>query len=54
MSFGLNWGVAYDLPNTTWILNHLHGFAKRPIPVAVWHRRSRRSLYKEIENVVDK
>ncbi|XP_037808476.1 uncharacterized protein LOC119601550 [Lucilia sericata] len=53
MSFGLNWGVAYDLPNTTWILNHLHGFAKRPIPVAVWHRRSRRSLYKEIENVVD-
>ncbi|KAI8121760.1 hypothetical protein CVS40_7244 [Lucilia cuprina] len=53
MSFGLNWGVAYDLPNTTWILNHLHGFAKRPIPVAVWHRRSKRSLYKEIENVVN-
>ncbi|KAM7360661.1 uncharacterized protein ACRADG_006751 [Cochliomyia hominivorax] len=53
MSFGLNWGVAYDLPNNTWILNHLHGFSKRPIPVAVWHRRSRRSLYKEIENVVD-
>ncbi|XP_073820077.1 uncharacterized protein [Musca autumnalis] len=53
MSFGLNWGVAYDLPNTTWILNNLHGFAKRPIPVAMWHRRSRRALYSEIEKFVD-
>uniref|UniRef100_A0A1A9VCY1 Uncharacterized protein n=1 Tax=Glossina austeni TaxID=7395 RepID=A0A1A9VCY1_GLOAU len=53
MSFGLNWGVAYDLPNTTWILNHLHGFGKHPAPLAAWHRRSRRNLYKEIEIVMD-
>ncbi|XP_061400293.1 uncharacterized protein LOC133336016 [Musca vetustissima] len=53
MSFGLNWGVAYDLPNSSWILNHLHGFAKRPIPVAMWHRRSRRTLYSEIEKFVE-
>uniref|UniRef100_A0A1A9WLQ1 Uncharacterized protein n=1 Tax=Glossina brevipalpis TaxID=37001 RepID=A0A1A9WLQ1_9MUSC len=53
MSFGLNWGVAYDLPNATWILNHLHGFAKHPIPLAAWHRRSRRNLYKEIETLMD-
>ncbi|XP_075164471.1 uncharacterized protein LOC142237033 isoform X1 [Haematobia irritans] len=53
MAFGLNWGVAYDLPNTTWILHHLHGFAKRPIPTAMWHRRSRRALYKEVEHFID-
>ncbi|KAI9580248.1 hypothetical protein GQX74_000241 [Glossina fuscipes] len=53
MSFGLNWGVAYDLPNTTWILNHLRGFGKHPAPLATWHRRNRRNLYKEIEIVMD-
>uniref|UniRef100_A0A1A9ZCJ1 Uncharacterized protein n=1 Tax=Glossina pallidipes TaxID=7398 RepID=A0A1A9ZCJ1_GLOPL len=53
MSFGLNWGVAYDLPNTTWILNHLHGFGKHPAPLAALHRRYRRNLYKEIEIVMD-
>jgi len=53
-SFGLNWGVAYDLPNTTWVLQHLHGFATHPVAPAVLRRRSRSAIYRQIEAVVDK
>uniref|UniRef100_B3P735 GG12344 n=1 Tax=Drosophila erecta TaxID=7220 RepID=B3P735_DROER len=52
-SFGLNWGVAYDLPNTTWVLQHLHGFATHPVAPAVLRRRSRSAIYRQIESVVD-
>ncbi|XP_055389282.1 uncharacterized protein LOC129618511 [Condylostylus longicornis] len=31
MSFGLNWGLAYDLPNSTWILNKFQKFKKHRI-----------------------
>ncbi|XP_034130225.1 uncharacterized protein LOC117585069 isoform X3 [Drosophila guanche] len=52
-SFGINWGTAYDLPNTTWVLQHLHGFATHPVAPAVLRRRSRRFIYQKIETIVD-
>ncbi|KAM8705717.1 hypothetical protein ACLKA7_010077 [Drosophila subpalustris] len=52
-SFGLNWGVAYDLPNNTWILQSLHGFSRRPVTPAVLRRRTRNVIYRDIEAIVD-
>ncbi|XP_036333927.1 acetylcholine receptor subunit alpha-like 1 isoform X5 [Rhagoletis pomonella] len=52
MSYGLNWGVSYDLPNATWVLNQLHGLTRRPTPMAVVHRRSKRALYERIGEAV--
>ncbi|XP_033241716.1 uncharacterized protein [Drosophila pseudoobscura] len=52
-SFGINWGVAYDLPNTTWVLQHLHGFSTHPVAPAVLRRRSRSMIYQKIETIVD-
>ncbi|KAI8044067.1 hypothetical protein M5D96_000217, partial [Drosophila gunungcola] len=52
-SFGLNWGVAYDLPNTSWVLQHLHGFSTHPVAPAILRRRSRSAIYRNIETVVD-
>lgn len=69
MSYGLNWGVAYDLPNTTWALSQLHGSSsnQHPYPDVIEHlssssipdwqpslRRSQRALYQEIEYIADK
>ncbi|XP_012162755.1 uncharacterized protein LOC101454665 [Ceratitis capitata] len=53
MSFGINWGLAYDLPNATWVLNQLHGLYRRPLPMAVHHRRSKRAIYERIGEAVD-
>ncbi|XP_044314578.1 uncharacterized protein LOC108037844 isoform X1 [Drosophila rhopaloa] len=52
-SFGLNWGVAYDLPNTSWVLQSLHGFSTHPVAPAVLRRRSRSAIYQKIETIVD-
>ncbi|KAH8360047.1 hypothetical protein KR093_010250 [Drosophila rubida] len=52
-SFGLNWGVAYDLPNNTWILQSLHGFSQRPVAAAILRRRTRNAIYQDIETIVD-
>ncbi|XP_064554839.1 uncharacterized protein LOC135439902 [Drosophila montana] len=52
-SFGLNWGVAYDLPNNTWILESLHGLSRRPTTAAVLRRRTRSAIYQDIEAIVD-
>ncbi|XP_044573246.1 uncharacterized protein LOC6503406 isoform X2 [Drosophila ananassae] len=52
-SFGLNWGTAYDLPNTSWVLQNLHGFSTHPVAPAVLRRRSRRALYQRIETIID-
>lgn len=69
MSYGLNWGVAYDLPNATWALNYLHDSSniQYPHPDVIEHlststtpdwqqnlRRSQRSVYQEIEYIVNK
>ncbi|XP_043071125.1 uncharacterized protein LOC6563888 [Drosophila grimshawi] len=52
-AFGLNWGVAYDLPNNTWVLQSLHGFSQHPISVAFLRRRTRSAIYQDIEAIVD-
>ncbi|XP_030376311.1 uncharacterized protein LOC115625411 [Scaptodrosophila lebanonensis] len=49
LSFGLNWGVAYDLPNVTWVLHHLHGFRSKKAGVIQIKRRHRRDLYGQLE-----
>ncbi|XP_029409136.2 uncharacterized protein LOC105232960 [Bactrocera dorsalis] len=53
MSFGLNFGMGYDLPNATWVLNQLHGLSRRPVPMAVHHRRSKRAIYERIAEAVN-
>ncbi|XP_050341033.1 uncharacterized protein LOC126767620 [Bactrocera neohumeralis] len=53
MSFGLNFGIGYDLPNATWVLNQLHGLSRRPLPMAVHHRRSKRAIYERIAEAVN-
>lgn len=48
----MNWGVAYDLPNETWILNQRE--RKRPLAKPVVLRRHRRDLYNRFETAIDK
>lgn len=50
MSWALNWGLAYDLPNETWIIQHRH--EKYPKPLV--QRRHRRDLYNRLEIAIDK
>lgn len=52
-TWSMNWGVAYDLPNETWILSTLQK-KRRPVPRPVVMRRQRRELYERLENAVDK
>lgn len=54
MSFGLNFGMGYDLPNATWVLNQLHGLSRRPMPMAMHHRRRKRAIYERIAEAVNK
>jgi len=55
MAYGLNWGVAYDLPNASWVLQHLHGFSSHNTGEGVvYRRRSRQIVFNEIENGVNK
>ncbi|XP_017844916.1 uncharacterized protein LOC108601527 [Drosophila busckii] len=55
LSFGLNWGIAYDLPNITWVLHNAHGWnIKRPFSaLAKIKRRHRRDLYGNLETMMD-
>lgn len=50
LSWALNWGLAYDLPNETWIIEHRH--EKFPKPLV--QRRHRRDLYNRLELAIDK
>lgn len=50
LSWALNWGLAYDLPNETWIIEHRH--EKYPKPLV--QRRHRRDLYSRLEIAIDK
>lgn len=52
LSWAVNWGVAYDLPNHAWVIQHAHGFAANLTKPAI-QRRSRRSFYEEVQSVVD-
>ncbi|KAG4065071.1 hypothetical protein HA402_007468 [Bradysia odoriphaga] len=49
LTYQLDWGVVYDLPNETWVIHQRH--YKQPRPVAL--RRNRRDLYGKLETVID-
>lgn len=53
ISWQLNWGIAYDLPNDTWIINERERQKHRRIlPKQLYQRRNRRELYRKLENAV--
>lgn len=52
LSWSINFGVAYDLPNQTWILNNNNKKPLMPKPVVL--RRHRRDLYSRLETVINK
>ncbi|XP_064554622.1 uncharacterized protein LOC135439761 isoform X1 [Drosophila montana] len=51
LSWAVNWGVAYNLPNRNWVIQHAHGFANLTKPMV--QRRSRRSFYDEMQSAFD-
>lgn len=50
-SWAINWGLAYDLPNETWILNQRN---RKPYPKPIVQRRHRRELFEKLEVAIDK
>lgn len=52
LSWSINFGVAYDLPNQTWVLNNSNRKPIMPKPVVL--RRHRRDLYSRLETVINK
>lgn len=57
LSMGLNWGIAYDLPNTTWVLQSAHGFGPKDqehIVSPQIKRRHRRDLYGKMETLISR
>lgn len=50
MSWALNWGLAYELGNSSFLIEHLH--EKFPKPLV--QRRHRRDLYSRLEIAMDK
>lgn len=53
LSMGLNWGIAYDLPNSTWVLEHAKGFGSKDDNGAQIKRRHRRDLYGKLETLMN-
>nr|NP_651260.3 uncharacterized protein Dmel_CG5768, isoform C [Drosophila melanogaster]AAF56298.3 uncharacterized protein Dmel_CG5768, isoform C [Drosophila melanogaster] len=53
LSLGINWGVAYDLPNVTWVLQNAHGWTTKKSAQAQIKRRHRRELYGRLETMID-
>ncbi|XP_003736681.3 uncharacterized protein [Drosophila pseudoobscura] len=53
LSLGINWGVAYDLPNVTWVLQNAHGWTTKKSAKAQIKRRHRRELYSRLETMID-
>ncbi|XP_072938400.1 uncharacterized protein [Epargyreus clarus] len=49
-TFGLNWGIAYELPNAS----ETSSFYQRKFKKPVAQRRSRRDLYQKLEMILDK
>lgn len=52
VSWALNYGIAYELPNETFIINHEHLMKRKPKPEVL--RRHRRELYNKLEVAIDK
>jgi hypothetical protein len=51
-TFGLNWGIAYELPNATETLALYH--RKYRLNKAIAQRRNRRDLYQKLEAILEK
>ncbi|XP_037808395.1 uncharacterized protein LOC119601507 [Lucilia sericata] len=51
LSWAVNWGVAYNLPNYAWARKHAQGFSN--ITKAIIQRRSRRELFEKLELMID-
>lgn len=51
LSWAMNWGIAYDLPNNSWVAEQRH---KKVLPKPIVQRRHRRDLYNRIEVAIDK
>jgi len=49
LTYQFDWGVVYDLPNETWVINQRH--YNKPKPVVL--RRNRRDLYGKLETVIE-
>ncbi|KAH8399076.1 hypothetical protein KR215_001704, partial [Drosophila sulfurigaster] len=52
LSWAVNWGVAYDLPNHNWVIQHAHGLAANLTKPMIL-RRSRRSFFDEVQTAFD-
>ncbi|EDW33927.1 GL21866 [Drosophila persimilis] len=50
LSWAVNWGVAYDLPNREWVVQHAHGL-NATLAKDVIKRRSRRAFYDEVQSI---
>lgn len=53
LSWAVNWGVAYDLPNEKWVIQHAHGL-NATLAKDTIKRRSRRAFYDEVQSIFDK
>ncbi|KAG4065114.1 hypothetical protein HA402_007511 [Bradysia odoriphaga] len=51
ISWALNYGIAYELPNETFVINHQHLTKHKPKPEIL--RRHRRELYNKLEVAID-
>lgn len=51
-TFGLNWGIAYELPNATETARFYKRTHKHRKPME--QRRSRRQLYEKLETIMNK
>lgn len=58
LSMGLNWGLAYDLPNSTWVLEHANALGRRKgekdMEKQTIKRRYRRDLYHKVETIINR
>ncbi|SPP83334.1 Hypothetical predicted protein [Drosophila guanche] len=50
LSWAVNWGVAYDLPNREWVIQHAHGL-NATLSKEHIQRRSRRAFYDEVRSI---
>lgn len=51
LSWALNWGLAYDLPNDTWVIEQKN---RKIHPKPIVQRRHRRDLFERLETVIER
>lgn len=50
ISWAVNWGVAYELPNSTWVNHNLNAVE---LPRSIVQRRFRRDFFRNIEQTIN-